>query len=130
MCAIFDVSGIPSMSRLHVCVDLSLDLSGRLIEIDLISGCKFFTGVPGRKKCHVAPASGIAPLFFIFVIDVYYAVSVLLGVWLLMILVFPSYSSSLVVASRENILLVLWWGGVQRVYRIQFYILFIYFMRY
>ena len=37
MCERFAVSGIPSMSRLHVCVDLSLDPSGRLIKIGLIA---------------------------------------------------------------------------------------------
>ena len=35
------------MSRLHVCVDLSLDPSEILIEIGFFSGCTFFTGVPG-----------------------------------------------------------------------------------
>ena len=45
----FSFSGIPVMSRLHVCVDLSFYPSGRLIEIGLLAGCTFFTGVPGRK---------------------------------------------------------------------------------
>ena len=45
----FAFSGIPAMSRLHVCVDLSFDHSGRLIDIGLLAGCTFFTGVPGRK---------------------------------------------------------------------------------
>ena len=38
ICARFACSGMPSMSRSYVCVDLSLDPSGRLIEIGLISG--------------------------------------------------------------------------------------------
>ena len=37
------------MSRLHVCVELSFDPSGILMEIDLLAGCKLFTGVTGRK---------------------------------------------------------------------------------
>ena len=38
VCSRFSVYGIPSMSRLHVYVDLSLDPSGRLIDIGLITG--------------------------------------------------------------------------------------------
>ena len=38
ICARFDLSGMPSMYRSHVYVDLILDPSGRLIEIGLISG--------------------------------------------------------------------------------------------
>ena len=53
----FDLSGVSEMSRLHVCVDLCLDPSGRLMEIVFIAGCKFFTGVPGKKKCSVSPES-------------------------------------------------------------------------
>ena len=68
------------MSRLHVCTDLSLDPSGRLIDIGLISGCIFLNFVPGRKQCTVDPASDIAFLFFIFISDVEYSVSVVLGV--------------------------------------------------
>ena len=33
MCARFFFPGISAMSRLHVCVDLSFDPSGRLMEI-------------------------------------------------------------------------------------------------
>ena len=47
ICASFSSSEVPSMSRSHVCVDLSLDMSGRLIEIGFFAGCTFFTGVPG-----------------------------------------------------------------------------------
>ena len=48
-------SGIPVMSRLHGCVDLSFDLSGILMEIGLLDVCTLLTGVPGRKKCPVSP---------------------------------------------------------------------------
>ena len=73
---------MPSMSRSHVCVELSLDFPGRLIYIGLISGCKLFTGVPGRKTFPVAPASDISSLFFVFISIVEYAVSIALGVLL------------------------------------------------
>ena len=76
VCAIFDVSGMPSMSRLHLCVDLSFDLSGILIVIGFLAHCTLFTGVPGRKKCPVAPASTVASLLVILVIDVEYDISV------------------------------------------------------
>ena len=77
-----------SISRSHVCIDLSLDMSGRLIEIGLSSCCKIFTSVTGRTKCPVDPESAISSLFFIFVSDVEYAVSIVVGVWLLMIVIF------------------------------------------
>ena len=99
------------MSRSHVCVDLSLDPSGMLIDIGLISGCKLFTGVPGRTKFPVAPASAIASLLFVLVSDGEYAVSIVSGVWLLMIVVFISSSLSLYVASSANILKVICWVG-------------------
>ena len=63
ICEIFAYSGILVMSRSHVYVNLSLDPSGIFIEIGLIAGCRLFTGVPGRTKCPVAPASVIASLF-------------------------------------------------------------------
>ena len=50
ICASFACSGMPSMFRSHVCIDLSFDPYGRLIEIGLSAGCKFFTGVPGRDN--------------------------------------------------------------------------------
>ena len=87
VCSRFSVSGMPSMSRLHVCVDLSLDLPEILIEIGLIAGCKLFTGVPGSKKCTVDPEYSIYSLFFIFMRYVEYAVSIVLGVCLFMIVV-------------------------------------------
>ena len=102
--ASFSSSGVPSMSRSHVCVDLSLDPSGRLIEIGFFAGCKLFTGLPGRKKITVAPASAIASLFVIFIRDVRYDVSIVLGVPLLMIVVLSSSSSFLSVASSANLL--------------------------
>ena len=70
MCSRFAFSGIPAMSMLHVCVDLSLDPSMRLTEIYLLAGCTFFTGVPGRKKCPVDSASTMASCLIIFIIDV------------------------------------------------------------
>ena len=69
VCAIFACSGMPSMSRSHVCVDLSLYPSEIFIEIGLIAGFKLFTSIPGRTKFPVAPASSIASLFVIFVGD-------------------------------------------------------------
>ena len=75
------------MFSLHTCVELSLDPSGRLIVIDFLSGCTIFTGVPGWKKCTVAPASPISSLLVNFMIDVEYAVSIFLIFWLLMIVV-------------------------------------------
>ena len=41
ICASFSCSGMPLMSRSHVCVELSLNLSGRSVDIGLISGCNF-----------------------------------------------------------------------------------------
>ena len=94
-----------AMSRLHVCVDLSLDPSGKLIEIGLLAGCTFVTGVPGRTKFPVAPASATASCLVIYIIYVEYAVSIYLLFRLLMIIVFLSSSS--VVASGANLLVVL-----------------------
>ena len=71
ICASFAVSGMPSMSRLHVCVDLSLGLSGRLIVICFLSGFIFFTGCSVSKKCLVTPASAMASLLVFFIIGVY-----------------------------------------------------------
>ena len=101
----FAFSGVPSISRLYVCVDLSFDLSGILIVIGLIAGCTLFTGVTGRTKCLVAPASAMASCFVILIIGVWYAVFVFLFFRLLMIVVLLSLSS--VVDSSTNILLVL-----------------------
>ena len=38
-----------------MCVDLILDLSGILIEIGLIAGCKLFTGVTGGAIGNFSP---------------------------------------------------------------------------
>ena len=76
------------MSRLHVCVDLSLDPSGRLIVIGLLDCCTFFTIVPGRKTFPVTPASDMAYLLVLLMINVEYAVSIFLFYRLLMILIF------------------------------------------
>ena len=88
---VFFLSGMPSMSRSHICVDLSLYPSSRLIEIGSIAGCKLFTGVPGQNKCPVAPESYTAYLFVILIIDVECTVSIVLGVWLLIIVVFQRH---------------------------------------
>ena len=39
----FSFSGMTEMYRLHVCVDLSLDLSGILMEIGLLAGCTYWS---------------------------------------------------------------------------------------
>ena len=83
------------MSRLNVCVDMSLDSSGRLIEIDFIACFKLVTGVIGRKKFPVAPAYVIAPFLIVFMIYVDYALSISVGVRLLMIVILSSSLSSL-----------------------------------
>ena len=75
-----------------MCVELNLDPSGRFIEIGLMAGCKFFTSVLGRIVFPIAPASAIASLFFIFMINVGYDVYILLGVRLLMKVVLSSSS--------------------------------------
>ena len=86
----FYFSGIPAMSRLHVCVDLSFDLSGILMEIGLLDGCKLISGFYGRTKCPVSTASDMDSCLFIFIIDVVYDVSICLLVQLLMIIVLLS----------------------------------------
>ena len=54
------------MSSVQVCVDVRHSPSGRFI----LSGCRaifmFVTGVPGKTKWPVAPASAIAMFFTIF----------------------------------------------------------------
>ena len=103
MWARFSSSGISAMSGLHMCVELSFDPSGILMEIVLIASCKFLTGVPGRKKCLFAPASSMASFLVIYIIDVEYVVSICLLVQFLMI--FLSLSS--LVASSVSMLMVL-----------------------
>ena len=78
MCARFSFSGMPAMSRLHVCVDLCFDLSIILMDIGLLDVCTLFTGVPGRTKFLVAPVSDMASCLNICIIDVDYAVSICL----------------------------------------------------
>ena len=87
MCARFAFSGMPDMLRFHVCVDLIFELSGRLMEIDLLSGFTFVTGVTGRKKCPFVPASTIASCLVICIIAVDISFSVCLFVQLLMMIV-------------------------------------------
>ena len=114
MCARFYGPGMTSISRLHVCLDLSLDPSRIFIVIGLMAGCKFFTVVPVRKKCPVAPASAMASLLVIFMINLEYSVSIYFCVWLFMIDILSSSSSPLAVASSENLLLVLCWVGYNK----------------
>ena len=78
MCERFAFSVMPEMYRLHVCVDLSFYLSGKLVNIFLLDGCIFFTGVPGNKKCPVAPVSAVGSGLEIYITDVKYAVSICL----------------------------------------------------
>ena len=93
------------MSMLHVCVDLSFDQSGKLMEICLLSSCTFLTGVPCGKKLPLDPASSMASCLVICIIDVDYYVSIcLLGQ--LLVLIFLSSLLS-VVASSANLLVVL-----------------------
>ena len=62
----------------YVCVDLSFDPYGRLMEIGLPDGCVFFTGVPGRTKCPVAQVSDMDSCLDICITDVEYATSICL----------------------------------------------------
>ena len=66
MCASFASLGSHSMSSVQVCVDVRQSQSGRFI----LSGCRaifmFVTGVPGKTKWPVAPASATATFFAIF----------------------------------------------------------------
>ena len=87
-----------------MCVDISLDPSGRLIKIGFIAGFKLFTGVHVRTKCPFAPASDIASVFFIFHTDVEYAVYIVLGVRLFIIVVLALSSSLSPVKSSEILL--------------------------
>ncbi len=52
--------GRPGMVMLHVCVDLTLLPSGRLIVIRLMVGFIFSMGMPSITKIDVAPVSAIA----------------------------------------------------------------------
>ena len=70
---------------------------GSVWEIDLdifIFWLQNFTDVPGMEKCLVASASAIASLFVIFIRDVEYASSIVLGVRFLIIVNSSSSSSS------------------------------------
>ena len=66
----FSFSGMPVMSSLNVCVDLSFYPSDRLMEISLLAGCTFIPGVPGSTIFPVAPASAIAYYLVIYIIYV------------------------------------------------------------
>ena len=66
MCASFASLGSHGMSSVQVCVDVRQYPSGRFI----LSGCRyifmFVTGVPGKTKFPVAPASATAMFLAIF----------------------------------------------------------------
>ena len=109
MCARFALSGMTAMSSLHICVDLSCDLSGILMEIGFLAGCKLFTGVPGSMKIPVAPVSVLEFCLDICIIDVEYAISICLLVILLMMIVLLSSSS--LVASSANLFVLLFVVG-------------------
>ena len=51
------LAGIHGMSRLHVCVDCILLLSGSVILIGVSVGVTLITGVLGRQKCPMVPES-------------------------------------------------------------------------
>ena len=78
------------MSSSHVCVDTIFDPSVRLVEIGLIVVFNYFTGVPGKMKCTISLASKIASISIISNTDVEYAVSIGMGVRLLLSIVFSS----------------------------------------
>ena len=61
-----------------MCVDFSFYPSGRFMEIVELSGCIFFTGLPGRKKFPVDPVSAMASCLDRCIADVEYAVSIYL----------------------------------------------------
>ena len=70
MCAYFASFGSHVMSSVQVCVDVRQSPSGKFI----LSGCRaifmFVTGVPGKKKWPVAPASATTMFFAIFNFEV------------------------------------------------------------
>ena len=78
MCARFSLSGTPAMSSLHMSVDLSFYPSRILMEIGILAGCNFFTEVPDRTKCPVAPVSALASCLDICITYVEYSVSIYL----------------------------------------------------
>ena len=105
MCARFAFPSIPAMSRLNVYVEPSFDMSRILTEIGLLADYTFFTEVPGRKKCSLAPVSTMEYCLDICITDVEFAVSICLLVRLLMMIVLSSSSSF--VASGKNLFVVL-----------------------
>ena len=66
MCTSFVSFGSHGMSGLQVCVDVRQSPSGRFILRGFRASLTFVTGVPGRTKCPVAPASATAMSFAIF----------------------------------------------------------------
>ena len=55
------------MSISHSCVDYNLPLSGWLMLIGLFVGLMCLAGVPGCRKCPVAPASDIPKSLLIWI---------------------------------------------------------------
>ena len=66
MWAPFESFGSHGMSRFQVCVDVRQSPSGRFILRGFRASSMFVTGVPGRTKWPVAPASATAIFFAIF----------------------------------------------------------------
>jgi hypothetical protein len=59
ICASRAFAGSQTFSR-HVCVDMIFSPSGRLMMRGVVAGLMSVTGVPGSRKCPMAPTSAIA----------------------------------------------------------------------
>ena len=70
MCDILDLSGSHGIANLHVCVDLIVSPSVRLIAKGFVAGEISVTGVLGSTKWPVAPASAIAMPTAVLIFDV------------------------------------------------------------
>ena len=68
ICASLALGGNDGISISHVCVDLIVLPSGRVISRGSVVGRIFLTGAWGIKKCPVAPASA-TPQFLLIVIS-------------------------------------------------------------
>ena len=66
MCAYFASFGSHGMSSVQVCVDVRKSPSGSFILIRCRDIFMFVTGVPGKTKWPVAPASATAMFFAMF----------------------------------------------------------------
>ena len=109
MCSRVAFYGMSAMSRLHACVYLSFYSYGILMEIYFLSGCIFFTGVPGSTKCPVAPVSAMSYCLDICIIDVEYYVYIYLLVLLLMMIVCHHRNHWLLVV-QIYLWYCVWWG--------------------